>query len=225
MVIVSSIVHKYTPSQCADFVTEEDFGGKGSAALDKCIGIDNNDEKLTMACNGQQTCHYLVEKKPQKMGHYGTNCDFVSNIANINYACIPDSIKSHIKSFDICDSDGPDTIFGLEKAFIHSPSYPNYYGNNKYCYLKVGIPEGKRLVIYMIAKSMEGLSIFDKKPTDYLTINNEYEIYGTSNRPYLLFNSTSKESVLIKFKSDWITSAQLSSPKGFLLYFEGTKLF
>ncbi len=221
MIIVSSITHKYTPSQCADFVTESEFGGKGTASLDKCIGIDNNDDKLSISCNGQETCHYLLEKKAMKMGYDGTNCDFVSNIANINYVCIPNRMKAPYKSFDICDPDGPDTIFGLESGFIHSPSYPNYYGNNRFCYMNIGIPESKRLVIYLVTKSMESLGFFDKKPTDYLIINNEYEIYGTSNRPYILFNSTSKDKVQIKFKSDWITSVQLRSPKGFLIYFEG----
>ena len=64
MIIVSSITHKYTPSQCVDSITE--FGGKGTPSLDKCIGIDKNDAKLSSACNGQETCHYKIEKKIQR---------------------------------------------------------------------------------------------------------------------------------------------------------------
>ena len=87
--------------------------------------------------------------------------------------------------------------------------------------MNIGIPEGKRVVLYLLAKSMEGLGFFDKKPTDYLMIDNEFEIYGTSNTPSIVYNSTHKEKVQIKFKSDWITSTQLRNPKGFLIYFEG----
>lgn len=221
MIIVSSITYKYTPSQCADYVTEKEFGGKGTSSIDHCIGFDNNDKQSADACNGQQACHYLMPKKSQKLGHYGTNCDFMSNIADINYVCIPNRRLDSFRAFDICDPDGPDTIIGLTSGFIHSPSYPDYYGNNKFCYLNLGVPEGQRLVIYLLTKSMEGLGIF-KKPNDYLIIDNEYEIYGTSTRPYILFNSTSKESVQIKFKSDWITSTPLTHPKGFSIYFELT---
>jgi hypothetical protein len=222
MIIISSITYKYTPSQCADYLTEEEFGGKGSASLDHCIGVDNNDKQSADACNGQQACHYLIGKKRQKLGHYGTNCDFESNIANVNYVCIPNRLGlDSFRAFDICDPDGPETIVGLASGFIHTPSYPHYYGNNRFCHVNLGVPEGKRLLVYLLTQSLEGLGLF-KKPNDYLIIDNECEIYGTSHRPHMLFNSTSQETVQIKFKSDWITSTQLSHPKGFSIYFELT---
>lgn len=125
-----------------------------------------------------------------------------------------------IKSFDICDINGPETISGLDRGFISSPNYPFYYGNNRQCLLNIGVPREKRLVIYLISKSLEEKSSWQDKVNDYLKIENGFEMYGFSRYPVEIYEGSDREKVQIKFKSDWLTSAALLDPKGFLLYFE-----
>jgi hypothetical protein len=124
------------------------------------------------------------------------------------------------RAFDICDPDGPEIILGINQGFIHSPSFPDYYGNKRLCGLNIGIPYGKRLVLYLLSLSMEGLSMINQRPNDYLLIDNSQEYYGFTNVPRIVYNVSDREMVNIKFKSDWITTARLRSPKGFLIYFE-----
>ena len=39
-----------------------------------------------------------------------------------------------MKTFDICKSNN---VSGVNEGFIHSPNYPNYYGNNRNCFIDV----------------------------------------------------------------------------------------
>ena len=127
-------------------------------------------------------------------------------------------MRDPYKSFDICDNDGPETILGVENGFVHSPSYPEYYGNNKNCYLNIGIPPKSRLTIYLINFNMEDISFFSRRPNDYLQIDNGSKIYGKKN-PSILFNGSDKESVKLNFITDFATLQTLDKPKGFIIYF------
>jgi hypothetical protein len=209
---------RYTPSQC---VNQEsvDFLSNGSPPLDHCIGISRNDEYLNSVCNGQTSCKAIIQPKKHRYGYDGTTCDFESNMQKVIYRCVPFKIEPEIKSFDICDNE-PDVIAKIDKGYIHSPSYPDYYGNFKSCLVSIQVPKGHTLNIFVITKSMEGLSLFTQKPKDYFIIDNEIEQYGYSDRPYLAYNGADKEIIKIKFKSDAYTTKILESPKGFLLYFE-----
>ena len=131
-----------------------------------------------------------------------------------------DALSDKFKSFDICELDGPETILGVDRGFVHSPFYPNYYGNFNLCLLGIDVPAGQRLVIYLLSRSLEGLSFFHQRPKDYLQIGNDLEIYGQSFEPRVVYNGSDRHRVQLKFNSDWITMVTLAEPKGFLLYFE-----
>jgi hypothetical protein len=78
------------------------------------------------------------------------------------------------------------------------------------------------LKLYLITLSVEEKSVYTGRAKDYLLINQHYHIYGSAERPKILEvgTSASKNSVEIKFVSDWMTTKTLSEPKGFLIYFE-----
>ncbi len=244
---MSRIEYKYTSGQCIDYDEANNFldNINDDQSLDDCIGIESQSEYFVSRCNGQQNCFVEIKKKMHKTGFSGTNCDFESNMANILYSCIPsklfqkvfdfkvnkildlhffylkyviDFISESYKSFSICDPNGPDTILGLNNGFIHSPSYPEYYGNSHDCWVNVGVPKSTRLVLYLLKMNLEGYGMF-REPKDYLSVDNGVKLYGSALVPHTIYNSSDREKVHIKFTSDWITTTRLNYPKGFLIFF------
>jgi hypothetical protein len=185
-----------------------------------CIGINTNKVSVHLTCNGKQDCNVDISRAQNSFGHHGTNCDFESNQENIHYMCIPTEMRYPYKSFDICDRNGPEKILGITEGFIHSPKYPNYYGNSRNCLINIGVPNGKRLVISQVTFNMEGNSIFDKSPNDYIRIESNGPLTGMYYAPSIVYDSADRSNVQIRFKSDWITTTILSKPKGFLLYYK-----
>jgi hypothetical protein len=215
-IIIMGTFGRYSPSQCVN-QDSVDFLSNGSPPLDHCIGINRNDEFLNSYCNGLSSCKAFIQQKKHQVGFDGTTCDFVSNMQKIFYKCVPNKIESELKAFDIC---GPETIANIENGYIHSPTYPNYYGNFRNCMISILVPKGHTLNIFVLTKSLEGLSMFSQQPKDYFVIDNEIEQYGYSDRPYLVYSGAEREKINIKFTSDPFTLKILSEPKGFLLYFE-----
>ena len=58
-----------------------------------------------------------------------------------------------------------------------------------------------------------------REPKDYLNIDNGLKFYGKLVLPHIIYNSSDREKVHLSFKTDWITTAKLSYPKGFLVFF------
>ncbi len=87
--------------------------------------------------------------------------------------------------------------------------------------MSIQVPKGHHLFLFLLTKSMEGLSLVRKRPIDYFVIDNEVEQYGFSSQPALVYSGNDRERIQIKFKSDLYTLLDLQYPKGFLLYFEG----
>jgi hypothetical protein len=87
VIIVNHIQHRHTVSQCTEFNFYQ--GGKGEKSLHECVGIIKYDKEISTACDGHQFCNLKMSSRSNKIGHYGTNCDFESNIANIFYSCVP----------------------------------------------------------------------------------------------------------------------------------------
>ena len=215
-IVIMSTFGRYSPSQC---VNQEsvDFLSHGNPPLDHCIGINRNDEILNSVCNGLTSCKAIIQPKKHQNGYDGTTCDFESNMQKVSYACVPKKIEPDLKSFDVC---GPDIIANIDKGFIHSPSYPEYYGNRKHCVVSLRVPIGHNINIFVLTKSMEGPSVLSLRPRDYFVIEDEIEHQGYASQPYLAYSGADRKKIKIKFKSDIFTLASLQSPKGFLLYFE-----
>lgn len=220
IIFVTRIEYKYTSGQCIDYDDAQGYMSSPltSDNLDDCVGVDSHNEYFTSRCNGQQNCFVEIKKKSHLTGHAGTNCDFESNMANVYYACVPSFMRDPYKRFDLCDSNGPDTILGVENGFIYSPNFPEYYGNNHECYVNLGIPKNKRLVVYLLKMNLEGNGVF-KVAKDYIQIEALPKLYGKAVLPHIVYNGSDRERVHIRFRTDWITTAKLEYPKGFLLYF------
>ncbi|RNA38260.1 hypothetical protein BpHYR1_030561 [Brachionus plicatilis] len=128
--------------------------------------------------------------------------------------------KYVINSYDICDNYAPSVLENIDRGFIHSPYYPDYYLNNRNCYIGIKIPNDKRLVVYLMRRSMEDKSIFRNSPKDFVGIEDGFKYFGFSNVPEIIYDGNDREEVYVNFVSDWITTQFLRSPKGFLIYFE-----
>jgi hypothetical protein len=125
------------------------------------------------------------------------------------------------KQFDICGSHGS-TLDGFRNGFIHSPNYPNYYGNRRNCWMSLKLAANQKLIVYLVQISMEDASLFHSNPNDYVMFNNDrnLQFFSRSNEPRLVYEGRDRDRVDISFKSDWITTQSLTYPKGFLVYFE-----
>lgn len=128
-----------------------------------------------------------------------------------------------MRHIDICSSSG--RLDGAKEkwGFIHSPNYPSYYGNSRSCNIDLAVPSDKRLVLFMVRVSMEDSSVFHGSANDYVRItadglDNVY--YGLHPIPKSVYDGTTKRVLRVHFRSDWITTQRLLSPKGFLVYFE-----
>lgn len=69
-------------------------------------------------------------------------------------------------------------------------------------------------------RSMEDKSIFQNLPKDYVGIEDGLKYFGYSNIPEIIYDGNDRETIFVKFRSDWITTQLLRSPKGFLIFFE-----
>jgi hypothetical protein len=137
----------------------------------------------------------------------------------IDYVSILATRRFELPNFDICDAQGPVALHGVSRGYIHSPNFPNYYGNSRRCAMSISVPEDKYLAVYVESLSMESRSRFSSQAKDFLRVD-DLLLYGRSGTPALVFNHTGMDQVQFTFSSDWITTALLSSPKGFLIYFE-----
>lgn len=241
-IVVEKIIYKYSPNKC------EETESSGNYSLEHCVGVVQSDDLIRGACNGETICHFRInEVKFDDPKVMNTNCAFTSNLGNVLYTCLPSlsnylhwffinfvsktntkinledfqTQKFNFDSFDICDKYGPEVIQGIDNGFIHSPNYPDYYSNNRNCYIKISIPEDKRLVVYLVQRSLEGKGIFNSRPKDFISFSSTTTFYyGYSNTPEVIYDGNDKEQFEIVFRSDWITSQSLNGPKGFLVFFE-----
>jgi hypothetical protein len=124
-----------------------------------------------------------------------------------------------LPNFDICEAQGPDTLTGVERGYIHSPNFPAYYGNSRHCGMGIQVPANKYLAVYIVSLSIEGRGRFSSQVKDFLAIDGA-KIYGHTEYPLIVLNQTGVDRVMFEFSTDWITLSLLSSPKGFLVYFE-----
>ena len=223
MIVLTQFLHKYTPSQCVsyDYV---DFNVPGDddefSSLDHCLSKRGRNAEMESVCNGRPLCAIHLRQEKHRKGA-NSNCNFVSNLQNVHYACLPQSTQRFkLANFDICDPNGPATLLAdTTKGWIHSPGFPAYYGNNRKCELSVRVPRGKRLSMFLINLSLEHIGIFTSRVKDYVKIG-EQILYGKSAYPLMVYNETGEKTVKIEFISDWVTTSFLQNPKGFLIYFE-----
>ncbi|CAF0773819.1 unnamed protein product [Brachionus calyciflorus] len=219
-IVVERIVNKYRPNECVEFTPN--LENLVENRFDYCLGIVRNDDYSRRACNGEQTCHLNLKQYNFQTDVSEANCNFTSNYGKIYYSCIPnfETQKYNYVSYDVCDNYAPSLLENIDRGFIHSPFYPDYYSNNKNCYIGIKIPQNKRLVIYLVRHSMEDKSIFRNQPNDYVGIEDGVKYYGYSNSPQIIYDGNDREEINIIFVSDWITTQALRNPKGFLIYFE-----
>jgi hypothetical protein len=134
--------------------------------------------------------------------------------------------SARINKFDICGSSSTQIDSRYGSGFIHSPNYPNYYGNSKNCQLEIKIPDDKRIVIYVVRVSLEDTSVFHDGPNDFVQISGRdlsSKLHGLHTLPKFIYEGNDRKQFYVNFKSDWITTQSLTFPKGFYIYFECNK--
>lgn len=142
-----------------------------------------------------------------------------------------------VRKFDVCSEATVIDGRQVQSGFVHSPGYPEYYGNSRNCRIDLRVPDRSRLVLYAVRVSMEAASYVHGNPNDYVRVSDasgrlDVVYYGQHHVPKLVYEgigtsalqaeslTMSSSSVRISFRSDWITTQRLTLPKGFLLYFE-----
>lgn len=216
-VVFSQSIDKYESTKCLTQSSQSPTPHEG------CIGISESDDFIQNACGQNSKCITTMNEKRHFNGANSANCDFVSNIRNIFYYCIP-RINASIPKFDVCDWNAAKNISTLKRGFVSSPGFPEYYGNSRDCVLSLHSPQqdNQLLFVYLVNLSVEPKSPISLKENDYLQINDEPRMSGLIKYPMLVYHNKMDQAkkVDIKFRSDWLTTAALSSPKGFLIYFE-----
>lgn len=226
LIVVTTILSKYSPSQCVS-IQSVSFDSKGTPPLDHCVGVTRTSEDdIARTCNGKTSCIAMIKKRQHSMFFDGTNCTFESNMDKVIYKCLPNEsvyFKAGLPSFEMCNyAQTPTVITEAKKGFISSPNYPNYYGNYRDCMVSIQVPKNHFLEIFQLRKSIEDISFIKQKAKDFFIIDGQVQHYGFSDVPSLVYSGGDRERVAIKFQSDFITTAILNSPKGFLLFFEIT---
>jgi hypothetical protein len=103
-----------------------------------------HDDDIKFECEGRSNCNFTLKTQQHYPGFYGSNCNFKSNKAQINYACIPIDYENSKNKYDICNSVFSISNSPTNQGFIHSPNYPNYYGNNRRCKIMFNLEEHER---------------------------------------------------------------------------------
>lgn len=132
------------------------------------------------------------------------------------------------KKFDVCSETSEIDGAHVDAGFIHSPHYPDYYGNSRKCQIDLHVPVNKRVVLYAVRVSLESLSVVHGKPNDYVRVSDgsgslDFVYFGLHSLPKFIYEGSERPLLHVNFRSDWITTQRLAAPKGFLIYFECTK--
>lgn len=187
--------------------------------LTKCSAYPT--QRLASECNGKQECDIKLDQTWFTYGFMGSNCNFNAELMFISYECIPvDFFDKFIPKYDICSGSSASTATNVIDhpihGFIHSPAYPNKYQSRQFCQLTIRADESiERIEIFLIDMELEGLSSTTYKPTDYLQINSNEQLFGEKSF-VIIYNETI--SPIIKFQTDrWFNK------RGFLLYFQAIK--
>lgn len=103
-----------------------------------------HDDDIKTQCEGKSNCNFTLNTQQHYPGFYGSNCNFKSNRAQINYVCIPVDFENSKFKYDVCNSVFAISNSRTNQGFIHSPNYPNYYGNSRKCKMMVNLEEDER---------------------------------------------------------------------------------
>ena len=103
-------------------------------------------------------------------------------------------------------------IEGLNHGSITSPNYPAFYGNNLNCSTTIVADKNSQLQVIMRELNLEPNSV-----DDYILIDNTF--YFNLSNPIVVL---SKNSINLKFVSDWYIYENIASPMGFKIEFFGS---
>jgi hypothetical protein len=91
MIVITQSQHKYTPSMCANFDLY-DYNlplYEHHTSLEECYATKKHNIEAESMCNGKSYCATRFYRSKHRNGFDG-NCDFYSNLQNIDFTCIPE---------------------------------------------------------------------------------------------------------------------------------------